>query len=273
MRSTVISPEKSNFMLDIKELWLYRELFYFFSWRDIKVKYKQTFLGLLWVVLQPLIMMTIFTIFFSKALKIDSGNLPYPVFCFTGLIFWNLFSSGLTASGNSMVSNANIIKKIYFPRLIIPVSTIIVSAFDFIITTFIFGGLLIYWKYTPSMNILFCIPISLLITLLTTLGAGFLLSALNVKYRDFRYIIPFMVQILLFITPVIYPISMIENDLVRTILSLNPISSAINLARNGMTGGLIHWTSVFIGILVSIILFFAGLVVFRKVENEFADIA
>ncbi|HOS48126.1 MAG TPA: ABC transporter permease [Bacteroidia bacterium] len=259
--------------MDIKELWTYRELFYFFSWRDIKVKYKQTILGLVWVVLQPLIMMTIFTVFFSRALNVQSTDLPYPVFCFTGLLFWNLFSSGLTSAGNSMVSNANIIKKIYFPRLIIPVSTIIVSLFDFLITVGIFAGLLVYWKFLPSANILFCFPIALIITLLTTMGAGFLLSALNVKYRDFRYIIPFMVQILLFVTPVIYPISLIKNDLIRSLLNLNPIATAIQLARTGLVGGEIPWLSVVSGIFASVCLLFIGLFVFRSVENEFADIA
>lgn len=273
MQITVISPAKSNFAADIHDIWMYRELFYFFSWRDIKVKYKQTVLGLLWVVLQPLLMMTIFTLFFSRAMNFQPEKLPYPVFCFTGLLFWNLFSSGLSSAGNSMLNNSNIIKKIYFPRLIIPFSSVIVSLFDFLVTTVIFVFVLAYWRFIPSPNIIYCFPLALIITLFTTSGAGILLSALNIKYRDFRYIIPFMIQILLFVTPVIYPIYLIKNELAREILNLNPIATAIQLAQTGLSGEEINWSAVTVGMTVSVLLFFLGLFVFRNVENEFADIA
>jgi len=273
MRITVISPAKSNITADILDLWTYRELFYFFSWRDIKVKYKQTVLGLLWVILQPLIMMGVFTLFFSRALSYQTEKMPYPVFCFTGLLFWNLFSSGLSSAGNSMVNNAAIIKKIFFPRLIIPVSSVIVSLFDFLIMTAILIFVLIYWKLTPSPNMLICFPIALLITLLTTLGVGILLSAMNIKYRDFRYIIPFMIQLLLFVTPVIYPIDLIQNESLKSLLNLNPVATAIQLAQAGITGAEINWVSVLGSCGFSLALLLAGLLVFRNVENEFADIA
>jgi lipopolysaccharide transport system permease protein len=176
-----------------KELWRYRELFYFFTWRDIKIKYKQTFLGFLWAILQPLLLMVIFTFFFGKALKVPSQSLPYPVFVFSGLLLWNIFSSGLTSSSNSMVNNASIIKKIYFPRLIIPVSSILVALFDFCMAFVLFLPLLLYYHQPLSVHALWCWPVALLITLMATLGPGSWLAALNVKYRDFRYVIPFIV--------------------------------------------------------------------------------
>jgi lipopolysaccharide transport system permease protein len=272
MSLTVISPKGSSLVLEIKELWQFRELFYFFSWRDIKVKYKQTVLGLLWLVLQPLIMMIIFTFFFSRALGVHTDSMPYPVFCFTGLLFWNFFSSGLVSAGNSMVSNSNIIKKIYFPRLIIPISSIIVALFDFLITILIYALVLIYFKFPPSVKTLFCFPIAFYIVLQTTLGMGFLLAALNVKYRDFRYVIPFMIQILLFVTPVIYSLSLVDNELLKFVFGLNPIASAIQLARAGVLGAPIMWGNVLTGLIISLSFLLFGFYFFRSVENEFADI-
>lgn len=260
-------------MLSIKELWLYRELFFFLSWRDVKVKYKQTFLGVTWVVLQPLLMMVIFTLFFSRTLSIPSDGMPYPVFCFSALLFWNLFSTGLSASGNSLISNSNIIKKIYFPRLIIPVSSIIVSLFDFIITTFLFVFVLLIWNYTPHWSLLYYFPMAMIITTLTTCGAGILLSALNIKYRDFRYIIPFLIQILLFATPVIYPVSMIKTEWIRVLLSLNPLTSAIQITRAGLNGMPVDPQILITGIISCLVIFFSGLAVFRRMETNFADLA
>src|SRR5688572_4367372 len=201
-----------------RELWRYRELFYFFTWRDIKVKYKQTALGFLWAVLQPLLMMIIFTLFFGKALNIPSQNLPYPVYVFSGLLIWNVFSSGLMNASNSMVSNAAIIKKIYFPRFIIPVSSILVSLFDFFMAFILFVPLLIYYRQPVSLTALWCWPLALGICLVATLGPGSLLASLNVKYRDFRYVIPFMVQVLFFITPIIYPVSILQYPLLKYVL-------------------------------------------------------
>jgi lipopolysaccharide transport system permease protein len=272
MKPTIIEPKRSLISIDIKEVYLYRELFYFFSWRDIKVKYKQTVLGFVWVILQPLIMMTIFTLFFQRTFKIETAEMPYPVFCFTGLLFWNLFSSGLSTASNSMVSNANIIKKIYFPRLIIPISSIIVSMFDFLVTLVIYFVICFYWKFTPSINVVLFLPIAIVITLFTTIGLGLLLSSLNVKYRDFRYVVPFMIQILLFVTPVIYPISMIDNLLVREFLSYNPIAVSIQITRSSLMGELVSFFYVATGLVISIATFIFGIFFFRSVENEFADI-
>jgi len=181
-----------------RELWRYQELFYFFTWRDIKIKYKQTVLGFLWAVLQPLFMMIIFTFFFGRALHVPSQGLPYPVFVFSGLLLWNMFSSGIASASNSMVNNASIIKKIYFPRLIIPVSSILVALFDFVMAFILFVPILIYYKQPLSLDFLWCWPMALVIAFVATLGPSSLLAALNVKYRDFRYVIPFIVQVLFF---------------------------------------------------------------------------
>src|ERR1700741_4345092 len=188
-----IKPE-SKLSINFKELWQYKELFFFFTWRDIKVKYKQTFFGFAWAVIQPVVMMLIFTVFFGNFLEVPHDDIPYPVFVFSGLMVWNIFSSGFTNAGNSMVSNANIIKKIYFPRLIIPVSSVLVALFDFLMTVLVYVALLIWYHVPVDLSrMLIFFPLSLLITVFTTLGVGTLLAALNVKYRDFRYIIPFLV--------------------------------------------------------------------------------
>jgi lipopolysaccharide transport system permease protein len=269
----IIQSDK-KFSFNFKEIWNYRELFYFFTWRDIKVKYKQTALGLIWALLQPFVMMVVFSVFFGKVLKVPSDNIPYPVFVYSGLMFWNLFSSGVAHAAESMVGNANIIKKIYFPRMIIPMSAILVSVFDFLMTLIIYAGLLIYFK--QSVNVFMfvgCFFVSLLITLFTTFGLGTLLSALNVKYRDFRYVIPFFIQSLLFLTPVIYPISIVENKYLKILMSLNPMAGAISLSRSVITGKPVELNQIFISIISSIILFLIGMAVFKKTEAFFADIA
>ena len=222
----IIKPE-SKFSFNGKELWQYRELFYFFTWRDVKIKYKQTTLGFLWAILQPLFMMTIFTLFFGKALNIPSQNLPYPVYVFSGLLIWNIFSSGLTSASNSMVSNASIIKKIYFPRLIIPVSSILVALFDFLMAFILFIGILVFYKQPVLWQALFIWPLALVVSVMATLGLGCWLAALNVKYRDFRYVIPFLVQVLFFLTPVIYPISLLKYPILQYVLVCSPMYAAV----------------------------------------------
>ncbi len=256
-----------------KELWQYRELFYFFTWRDIKIKYKQTVLGFLWAVLQPLLMMFIFTFFFGRALNVPSQNLPYPIFVFSGLLLWNLFSTGLTGSANSMVNNATIIKKIYFPRLIIPTSSILVSLFDFFMAFVLFIPLLIFYRQPLSWNALWCWPVAVVITVAATLGPGCLLAALNVKYRDFRYVIPFLVQVLFFLTPIIYPITLLKYPLLQYALAFSPMYAAIELFRFPLTSVVpdpaFFWISVGSGILLVLI----GVFYFKRTEDFFADFA
>lgn len=267
-----IEPSKGK-ALEWKELWRYRELFYFFTWRDIKIKYKQTALGFLWAVLQPLMMMTIFTLFFGKALNIPSQNLPYPIYVFSGLLIWNLFSAGLSSASNSMVNNASIIKKIYFPRLIIPVSAILVSLFDFLMAFILFVPLLIFYEQSVYWFALFVWPLALTVGVVATLGMGSWLAALNVKYRDFRYIIPFLIQVLFFLTPVIYPISLLKYPILQYIVVCSPMYAAVELFRYPLTG--MPPDSFFLGVslLSGILLLLIGVFYFKRTEDFFADFA
>lgn len=267
-----INP-KERINLGLKELWQYRELFYFFTWRDIKVKYKQTVLGFIWAIIQPLAMTVLLTLSLGKMVS-SFGNLsiPYPLFAISGLIIWNIFSSGLSSAGNSMITNANIIKKIYFPRLIIPISAILVSLFDFMITFIIFIIMLFY--YNISLNILF-LPLLLLsvaIATIATLGLGVLLAALNIKYRDFRYIIPFMIQALLFVTPVIYPTIIITNVFLKYTLAINPLYAAVEIFRFSIFHTHLELPLIGISISSCILFFIIGLFYFRKTETYFADL-
>lgn len=265
---------KNKLTLGVDELWQYRELFYFFTWRDIKVKYKQTVLGFAWAVLQPFVMMVIFSVFFGNALKVPSDNIPYPIFVYSGLLLWNIFSNGLSNAGNSMVNNANIIKKIYFPRLIIPISSVLVSLFDFFMAFIIFIGMLIYYR-TP-INIGECFlyfPVSIIMSCFSTFGIGSFLAALNIKYRDFRYIIPFMIQALLFLTPVIYPVSIIKYDWMKYLFAVNPMYGAIELFRYPIIQSHLDMTLILISIFSSLFFFVIGLFYFRKTESYFADLA
>lgn len=268
-----IKPPK-ELSLNLKELWQYRELFYFFTWRDIKVKYKQTVLGFAWAILQPFFMMIIFSIFFGKMLNVPSDNIPYPIFSYSGLLLWNIFSSGINNAGNSMVTNANIIKKIYFPRLIIPISAIMVSLFDFIIAFFIFIGMLIYYQTTISIvEFILLFILSVFITYISTIGLGSLLASLNIKYRDFRYVIPFLIQALFFLTPVIYPISIMKYEWLKYIFSLNPMYAPIELFRHAIILQPLNINLMMISITSAIVFFFIGIYYFRKTEAYFADLA
>ncbi len=268
----IIDAEKRS-LFDFREIWNYKELFYFFTWRDIKIKYKQTVLGFLWAILQPLLMMVIFTFFFGRALNVPSQNLPYPVFVFSGLLLWNTFSSGLTTAANSMVNNAPIIKKIYFPRLIIPVSSILVALFDFLMAFILFIPLLIFYRQPVSLTALWCWPLALGICLVATLGPGSLLASLNVKYRDFRYVIPFTVQVLFFLTPVIYPVSMLQYPLLKYVLAASPMYAAVELFRFPLTTVMADWQPMLISIASGIFFLIVGLVYFKRTEDFFADFA
>lgn len=269
---TIIQPP-SKISLGIKELLQYRELFYFFTWRDIKVKYKQTVLGILWAVLQPLGMMLLFTFIFSKTLKMNSGNVAYPVFVLSGLILWNLFNNSVSHAAESIIANAGIIKKIYFPRLIIPCSAILTALFDFAMAFIIFICICIYYKQPVYWSAVYYFPAGTLLILLSAFGLGTLLSALNIKYRDFRYLIPFLLQVLFFASQVIYPLHVIKNTLLKNILSMNPVNGAIELFRSALTDAAPDMTAVAVSAATSAILCLAGIYYFRKTESHFADIA
>jgi len=265
---------QNKLSLGLKELWHYRELFYFFTWRDVKVKYKQTVLGFAWAVLQPLFMALIFTVFLGDVITTKvTLPLPYPVFVFSGMILWNVFSTGLSNAANSMVTNANIIKKIYFPRLIIPMSAILVALFDFIMAFIVFVPFLIFYGTFFRLSALLFIPLALIITVLASFGIGTLLSALNIKYRDFRYIVPFLIQALLFITPVIYPGNITSNIFIRWIVRLNPMTAAVEAFRASFASNYVFSADFFVSATIACFFFFIGLYYFRKTENYFSDLA
>ncbi len=268
-----IRPQ-DNLSLDFRELWLYRELFFFFTWRDVKVKYKQAVLGIAWAVLQPLLMMGIFTLVFHRGLNISSGELPYPVFAFSGLLVWQVFSGGLSGAANSMVANANIIKKIYFPRLIIPLSAILTTLVDFFFAMLVFLGLVLFYDvpFQPLQWAAFLF-LSLFLTVFAASGISLFLAAWNVKYRDFQYVIPFLVQALFFLSPVLYEPKHFEEGLFGTLLKLNPMSGAVHLARASFSNAPLDWGLIGWSSLSATLLFAIGLFTFRKMEAYFADLA
>lgn len=267
-----IESENSKFF-NWAELWRYRELFYFFTWRDIKIKYKQTVLGFLWAILQPLLMMIIVTLFLGRAFKAGSQNLPYPVYVFSGLLIWNVFSTGLTNASNSMINNATIIKKIYFPRLIIPVSSILVALFDFLMGFVLFLAVLFYYQQPVLWHAMFIWPLALIVGAIATLGLGTWLSALNVKYRDFRYVIPFLVQILFFLSPIIYPISFLKDPTLQYFLACSPMYAAMELFRYPLTGVIADIELFYISLVAGVVLLMVGVVYFKRTEIFFADLA
>jgi len=270
--TTNIHPP-SGFSLGLKELWQYRELFYFFTWRDIKVKYKQTYLGILWALLQPLGMMLIFTFLFSKTWKIDTTPVQYPIFVLAGLILWNLFSSSVSHAGESMIQNANIIKKIYFPRLIIPGSSLLVAFFDFLMGLLLFLIFCVIYKQPVHWSAVYYFPAAIFIIVVAAFGAGTFLAALNVKYRDFRYTIAFMLQVLFFASQVFYPMQYIQQSWLKYVLAANPVNTAIGLFRAPLSGSPVDATFLGIGMASTILILLIGLYYFRKTEAFFAYLA
>lgn len=269
---TVIKPQSNPFSLNLPELWQYRELFYILAWRDIKVRYKQTFLGILWVILQPLASTFIFTIFFGRLAQIPSGGLPYALFVLIGLVFWNFFNQSVTNASNSTINNEAIIKKIYFPRLILPLGTIVTASVDFAISLVLLSLAFIYFQISPTIYIIPAVIIGYLIVFITASGIGMFLSSVNVKYRDVRYILPFFTQLLLFLTPVIYPTTIVRPSN-RLILALNPVTGVIEMVRASVDPSVILNPQVIaISVVSSLLIFIFGVFYFRRTESFFADI-
>jgi len=274
----IIIKPKSVFSFGWKELWQYKELLYFFSWKEIKVRYKQAALGLLWTLLQPVAMMMIFVMLLSKGLGIGTGNIPPSLYYLSGLLIWNLFNHGVTYASQSMVSNANIIKKIYFPRLIIPLSAVLTSSFDFMISLGLFYGLLTYYNIATGIdvswiNLTISIFMAYFIAIFIAFSLGTLLSAINVKYRDVRYILPFIIQTFFFITPVMYDTTIIRHSWIKNILELNPLNFAIDLIRNNVTNSSTFiWPELTLWVPIIIFLYIIAIYTFRKTEAYFADI-
>lgn len=275
MEYTIRANSKTS--LNVRELWQQRELLYFFTWRDVKVKYKQTALGVLWVALQPLLLVATLVVFFHKGLNAPTGGMPPVVFYLSGLLFWNLFGAGLNGAANSLVEQANLLKKVYFPRLFLPFSSILAVMVDFVMVLALFGAVLGYFAAgglaVDWITLLWAFPLALVITLVSTLGMGLLLSALNVQYRDFRYVLPFALQFLFFLTPVVYPLQFLESRGLKALLACNPMTAVMALARAPFTGQGMDWTVLGIGATSAVLVFFTGLYVFRNMEAYFADIA
>lgn len=270
MENLVIKPRKS-FSLNLSEIWRFRELFSAFAVRDVKVRYKQTIIGIAWAIVQPFIMMVVFSVFFGKVAGIKTDGIPYPLFIYSGLLFWNYFSNALSSVSNSMVANQAIVQKIYFPRVIIPLSSSAVYLLDFIFSAVIFIGLMIYYGFAPTITGLLLVIPALLITTLSFTGIGLFFAALNVKYRDVRYVLPFFIQLLLFVTPVIYPPSVLGKY--EFLWYLNPMSGVIDVMRDGLLAiGPIDWMLFVSAIVMSIIFFIVGLFYFNKTEKYFADL-
>lgn len=269
---TIIKPKKGLAGLDLKELWRYRELFYFLTWRDIKLRYKQTFFGIAWAVMQPFVTMVIFSVVFGKLAGMPSDNIPYPIFVYAGLLLWNIFSQSLNNASQSLLGSANIIQKVYLPKVILPAAAVIVTLVDFLFAGLIFGGIIIYYGFVPNFQGLLLLPLLLLITIFASLGLGWFFAAVNVKYRDVRYALPFFIQIMIYVTPVIYPVSVIPKTL-KWLLSLNPMTGVIETFKAGFLGTVpINWTGLAISAGMSIIFLIFGLAYFLKTEKIFADI-
>lgn len=267
-----ITPPKGLVSLNLPEIWRYRDLLYILVWRDLKIRYKQTAVGVAWAVFQPLLTMLIFSVLFGRLAKLPSDGIPYPVFVYSGLLLWNYFSASLITSSESLVGNEAIVKKVYFPRILLPGSTVVTPAVDFLISFIVLIGLMLYYHFTPSILGILLVPILLFITMLSSLGLGLFLSSLNVKYRDVRHTLPFMIQVLMYITPVIYPVSIIPSSY-QWIAYLNPMSGVITLARSVLLGtGVANWNLLPISLALALALFFLGLIYFRKTERFFADI-
>jgi lipopolysaccharide transport system permease protein len=255
-----------------KELISFRELFLILAWRDITVRYKQTVLGILWTILRPLLTMIVLTIVFSKIAKLPSDGVPYPLLVLVGMIPWQLFSASLTESSNSLISNASLLTKVYFPRLILPASTIIASLVDFLISMLLVFILMIYYHHLPSYKILF-LPVFLFLVIFSSLGIGFFVAAVNVKYRDFRYIIPFFVQFGLYITPVGFT-SQIVSEKWKFLYYLNPMAGAIDGFRWSLLSNqsLIYIPGLILSTIITILSLLFGIWYFRKTEKKFADL-
>lgn len=266
-----IRPSKGWVSLDLKSLWDYRELLYFLTWRDIKVRYKQTILGAAWAILQPLVSMLIFSVFFGRLVKVPSDGIPYPLFSFAALVPWTFFANGLNLSSNSLISSANLLKKVYFPRLAIPLATVLAGIVDFVLAFTVLLGMIAFYGVRPTINIVWT-PLLLLLALVTSLGVGLWLSALNVKYRDVRYVVPFLIQVWLFSTPVAYPSSLLSEPW-RTVYALNPMVGVVEGFRWALLGtntapGLMVLASAAAAVLILI----TGALYFRYMERTFADV-
>jgi lipopolysaccharide transport system permease protein len=263
---TIIKPSRGWLWLDLRELWRYRELVYFLVWRDVKVRYKQTLLGAAWAILKPFLSMVIFTVIFAGLARLETDGAPPPVFYYAGLLPWVLFQDGVTKAGNSLVTGSNLITKVYFPRIAIPL------AVDFALAFLILIGLMLYYGVVPT-SAMWALPLFLILALITSLGVGLWLSALNVSYRDIGYVTPFLVQAWLYASPVVYSTSIIPEGWARIVYGLNPMAGVVQGFRWGILGGEAPTTSLLaLSVGVALFLLLSGILYFRRTERTFADV-
>ena len=265
------SPTKGWALPKLRELWEYRELLFFFVWRDIKVRYRQTVMGALWAIIQPFFTMVIFSLFFGRLAKIPSDGLPYPVFSYAALVPWTFFATALNQASNSLVINANMVKKIYFPRLSLPIATILASVVDFVLAFIVLLGMMFFYGLVPTINVLW-LPFFLLLALVTSLGVSLWLSAMNVQFRDVHYTIPFLTQAWLFMTPIAYPSSLLSEPW-RTLYGLNPMAGVVEGFRWALLGtDTAPGPMMLVSATVALILLISGAFYFRRMEQGFADV-
>jgi lipopolysaccharide transport system permease protein len=270
----VIEPTRGLAALQLRALWEYRELLGFLVWRDVKVRYKQTALGVAWIILQPLVSMVIFTVLFGYLLQAPSDGAPYAVFAYAGLLPWNYFAGSLTRASQSLVGSANLITKVYFPRLVIPISGVLGGLVDFGVASLVLAGLMALYRIPPTVHIIW-LPAFLLLALATALGFGLWLAALNVRYRDVNYLVPFLVQIWMYLTPVIYSVTLIPERF-RWLLALNPMTGVVGGFRWALLGGVMETEppGVLFGVsvMITLVVLVSGAVFFRSTERTFADV-
>jgi lipopolysaccharide transport system permease protein len=269
-KAIVIRPQRQRLAESIRELWEYRDLLWLLTVRQVSVRYKQTVIGVAWVLLQPLVAMTIFTVIFGYFAKLSSNGMPYPVFAYSALIMWNLFSEGLSRAGTSLIADEKLITKVYFPRLIIPLSAVGSAWIDFAVSLFVLFPLILFYGLHPSTSLLL-LPVAMILTMVLAAGVGMMLAALNVRYRDFQYTIPFLLQVWLYASPVVYSAQIVPES-VRSLYYLNPMVGLIELSRYAVTGqGTVDLQGLGISAVAAIALFILGSTVFRWVERSFAD--
>jgi lipopolysaccharide transport system permease protein len=266
-----LRPSRGWVSLNLSELWEYRELFLFLTWREVSVRYKQTVLGVAWAIIQPVMSMVVFTVFFGGLAKMPSDGVPYPIFTFAALVPWMLFSNGLTQSANSLVGNANLIRKVYFPRLVAPVATVLSGLVDFILAFIVLVGMMVYYGLFPTINIAW-LPVLVLLALITSLGIGLWFSALNVEYRDVRHAVPVLTQLWLFATPIAYPSSLLLEPW-RTLYGINPMVGVVEGFRWALLGtDTAGGPMIAVSTVIAVVIFVGGAFYFRRMEKTFADV-
>ena len=269
-KKSIIRPSHGWAALNLRDLWLYRELIFFMTWRDLKVRYKQTLLGASWAILQPFLTMIVFSIFFGNLAKVPSDGVPYPIFSYTALIPWTLFSKALQDASRSLVANRHMITKVYFPRMILPLSSVMAGLVDFLIAFVVLFGMMCYYKIPPTVNV-WVLPLFLLLALVTAVGVGLWLSALNVLYRDINYVLPFLTQFWMYLTPIAYPSSMIPAEW-QVIYALNPMTGVVEGFRWALLGtGQPPGIMTLVSSIAAVVLLISGMFFFRRMERLFAD--